>query len=140
MPDLEYNDDQEQSEVFDEDNQNLDGEGQISPMDMRTLEELPDVLDVTAVESDDDDEVMTAGEDEEDYAELPVFDRALADEGPIEAAADDEVELIDGGDLNEVPFEVRGEMASFEADTLDDDDLEDLDYAERGPDGEARAR
>ena len=75
-------DGQDGAEVFDEDNQNLDGGG-----DMRTLEELPDVLDVTHAAGDDDDDEALIGEEldddqiiqlETDAAESDVEDDSLA--------------------------------------------------------------
>lgn len=53
-------DEQDQSEVFDEDNQ-VDGGGE-----MRTFEELPDVLDVTHAVGDDDDEAALIAEELDD--------------------------------------------------------------------------
>jgi len=54
-------DGQDGAEVFDEDNQNLENGG-----DMRTLEELPDVLDVTRAAGDDDDDEALIGEELDD--------------------------------------------------------------------------
>ena len=55
-------DGQDQSEVFDEDNQNLD-DGGAPENEMRTFEELPEVIDVTSAEGDaDDDEALIAEE------------------------------------------------------------------------------
>jgi hypothetical protein len=54
-------DGQDGAEVFDEDNQNLENGG-----DMRTLEELPDVLDVTHAAGDDDDDEALIGEELDD--------------------------------------------------------------------------
>ena len=59
-------DDQDQSEVFDEDNQNLDGDGRVRTGEMRTFEELPNVIDLTTAEGDDDDDDALIGEDLDD--------------------------------------------------------------------------
>lgn len=59
-------DDQDQSEVFDEDNQNLDGDGRVSTGEMRTFEELPNVIDLTSAEGDSDDDDALIGEELED--------------------------------------------------------------------------
>lgn len=56
-------DDQDQSEVFDEDNQNLDGDGRVRTGEMRTFEELPNVIDLTTAEGDNDDDDALIGED-----------------------------------------------------------------------------
>src|SRR4051812_38136095 len=94
-------DDQDQSEVFDEGNQSLDGAGDIGA-DMMTLEELPDVLDVTSAVGDADDEAGLIGEDldddeiidlETDAAEADTEDDELASRMP--EALDGEAE---GGD------------------------------------------
>ena len=59
-------DEQDQSEVFDEDNQNLDGDGRVRTGEMRTFEELPQVIDLTSAEGDDDDDDALIGEDLDD--------------------------------------------------------------------------
>jgi hypothetical protein len=59
-------DDQDQSEVFDEDNQNLDGDGRVRTGEMRTFEELPNVIDLTTAEGDSDDDDALIGEDLDD--------------------------------------------------------------------------
>ena len=110
-------DEQDGAEVFDEDNQNLDNGG-----DMRTLEELPDVLDVTHAAGDDDDDEALIGEEldddeiielEADAAEADFEDDDLAGRMP-EALDDDEVEE---GAIEEVRF---AEEARF--DVRDDDE------------------
>ena len=66
---------QDQSEVFDEDNQNLaDAGGRTS--EMRTFEELPDVFDVTSAVGDSDDDAGLIGEELEDdeIIELKAWD------------------------------------------------------------------
>jgi hypothetical protein len=73
-------DGQDGAEAFDEDNQGLDGAGENDRGEMRTFEEMPDVLDVTQVAGDaDDDDVLIAEElDDEDVIELET-DRDDAD-------------------------------------------------------------
>ena len=97
-------DDQDGAEVFDEDNQNLDNGG-----DMRTLEELPDVLDVTRASGDDDDDEAKIGEEldddeiiqlETDAAEADLEDDDLAGRMP-EGLDDDDTEE---GAVEEVRF------------------------------------
>ena len=139
-------DDQDQSEVFDEDNQNLDGAGS-GENDMRTLEELPDVLDVTSAVGDDDDddaliaeeldddEIIALGEDEDlaDFEDDDLADRmpeALLEDADSDLSPgdSDEVELVYGGDLDEASVREGRRTAAMEARTLSDDDLEDLGY------------
>lgn len=146
MPtDLE-GDDQDQSEVFDEDNQNLDGEGR-NENDMRTLEELPGVIDVTSAVGDDDDDdaliaeelddeeiiALEADEDMADFEDDDLADRmpeSLLEEAEFGASRgdSDEVELVYGGDLDEASVREGKRTAAMEARNLDDDDLEDLGY------------
>lgn len=58
-------DGQDQAEVFDEDNQSLDGAGDMSA-EMRTFEEMPDVYDVTRAVGDEDDDAAAFAEDLDD--------------------------------------------------------------------------
>lgn len=62
------------AEAFDEDNQNLDGEGE-----MKTFEELPEVIDVTTAEGDADDDDALIGEDLDDD-EIIALERESLDE------------------------------------------------------------
>src|SRR3954470_8690522 len=113
---------QDQAEVFDEDNNStLDGAGD-SSADMMTLEELPDVLDVTHAAGDDDDDEAKIGEEldddeiiqlETDAAEADFEDDDLAGRMP-EPLDDDEVEE---GAIEEVRF---AEERTF--DVRDDDE------------------
>jgi len=139
-------DDQDQSEIFDEDNQNLDGGGE-QENEMRTFEELPDVFDVTSAvgDSDDDDALIAEELDDDEIIELEA-DEGLADfedddlEGRMpEALVDqgesdrsrgdsDEVELVYGGDLDNVSVRDGKHAAAMESRNLGDDDLEDLGY------------
>lgn len=139
-------DDQDQSETFDEDNQNLDTPGGRGN-DMRTFEEMPDVFDVTSAvgDSDDDDALIAEELDDDEIIELEA-DEGLADfedddlEGRMpEALVDqgesgfprgdsDEVELVYGGDLDNVSVRDGKHTAAMESRTLADDDLEELGY------------
>ncbi|MGE5565673.1 MAG: hypothetical protein ACM3YN_05900 [Parcubacteria group bacterium] len=139
-------DDQDQSEVFDEDNQNLDSPGG-RRNDMRTLEEMPDVLDVTSAVGDaDDDEALIAEELDDDEiieleadAELADFeDDDLAGRLPeelfeedvpgVSRADSDEVELVYRGDLDDRSVRDGKRTAAMESRSLTDEDLEDLGY------------
>ncbi len=62
------------AETFDEDNQNVAGEG-----DMKTFEQLPRVLDVTTAEGDADDDDALIGEDLDDD-EIIALERESLDE------------------------------------------------------------
>ncbi len=138
-----------------------------SPLDvgseMRTFEELPDVEDLTQAAGDrDDDEALALDADEfdpdavqdSDFEEDNEVDYHASDEeheddldglGPesgFDAAAPDASE-VDG--LTEVRDgdETEGgedDFTDFQAKGLDDDDLEELGYSERGEGGEARAK
>ena len=153
MPDIDDNgpDDQDFSEVFDEDNFD-EADAGAPTNEFRTFEELPEVLDVTRVVDDSDDE---DADEESDVAEAnPDIDAELSASG-VEPEADplygaesprlteidagggelrthDEVELVYTGLMREV----RGAQASaahWEAKRLSDDDIADLGY---GPDGD----
>ena len=66
------------AEAFDEDNQNLAGEGE-----MKTFEELPQVLDVTSAEGDADNDDALIGEDLDDD-EIIALEREALDEAEEE--------------------------------------------------------
>lgn len=143
-------DDQDQSEIFDEDNTNLD-ERRFGGPDREAFEDLPDVYDATsAVGDDDDDEAVIAEEmdDSEIVAaeaeydiEDPEDDDLLRRDGEgfntaavdgltgVGASASDEVELIYAGDLNNMAG-AGSSARDLESDELSDEDLEDLDYKE----------
>ena len=147
MPsDIEGRDDQDQSEVFDEDNQNLDTPGGVGN-DMRTFEEMPDVLDVTSAVGDadddaaliaeelDDDEIIALEADaeladfEDDDLEGRMPEELLDEEVPGVSRADsDEVELVYEGDLDEHSVREGKRAVAMESRNLGDDDLEDLGY------------
>lgn len=142
MPELDnYQDDQEQSEVFDETHLDDEGDGDF------LLDEADPVLDVTQADGDADDEDF----DEDD---LDGVEDSLGASG-IEAEADallgvdgerlteidaesggqrgsDEVELVYAG-LMENERGAQASAAHWEAKRLSDDDIADLGY---GPDGD----
>ncbi|RZJ45075.1 MAG: hypothetical protein EON87_08395 [Brevundimonas sp.] len=142
MPELDdYQDDQEQSEVFDETHLDDEGDGDF------LLDEADPVLDVTQADGDSDAEDF----DEDD---LDTVEESLGSSG-IEAEAD-ALLGVDGERLNEIDAEsggqrgtdevelvysglmenARGAQASaahWEAKNLSDDDIADLGY---GPDGD----
>lgn len=142
MPEIDnYGDDQEQSETFDETHIDDEGEGDI------LLDEADQVLDVTQVDGDADEEEF----DEDDLEDL---DEELGASG-VEREADallgvdgerineidgessgqrgaDEVELVYSG-LMENSRGAQASAAHWEAKTLSDDDIADLGY---GPDGD----
>jgi len=136
MPDNDYQDDQEQSEVFDETHVDDEGEGDI------LLDEAEQVLDVTQADGD-------ADEDEFDEDELDIDDQLALDGIAREAdallgvdgetlsqsdadsnnlRADDEVELVYSG-LMENERGAQASAAHWESKRLDDDDIEQLGYA-----------
>ena len=142
MPQLDdYSDDQEQSETFDETHIDDEGDGDI------LLDEADDVLDVTQLDGDADEEDT----DDETVEDL---DEELGASG-IEAEADallgvdgerlteidgesaglqgrDEVELVYSG-LMRNSKGAQASAAHWEAKRLSDDDISDLGY---GPDGD----
>jgi hypothetical protein len=136
MADIDFDDDQEQSEVFDETHLDDEGDGEF------LLDEADPVLDVTQADGDADEEEFdeddidldqnlgAAGIEREADALLGVDGERLnqsdADSDGLEA--DDEVELVYAGLLDNE----RGAQASaahWESRRLSDDDIEDLGYA-----------
>ena len=153
-------DGQDQSEIFDEDNQNLDGAGEAGN-EMRNFEELPDVLDVTHSVCDDDDEDALIAEELydddiirlESDAELADFeDDELAARMPEELDAD-RIDGLDAADAylsEEAGLDIRDEVDEVEADEAselsmsrgEDDEVEleftgDLDSLPAGQDDSA---
>jgi len=163
-------DDQDQSEALDESN-TVGGEGDValggeSPLsvgeDMRTFEELPDVLDVTQVAGDrDDDEALALDADEFDEDAVDDGDFEDDDELNYAAATEEREDDIDGqgpedgfnedglsardiDGLDEVrdADEAEGgedDVTDFQATDVSDDDLRTMGYSESGPGG-ARAK
>lgn len=138
----DYQDDQEQSEVFDETHIDDEGDGDV------LLDEADPVLDVTQLDGDADEEEFDEDEDLED------LDEALGASG-VEAEADallgvdgrrlteidgessgvtgaDEVELVYSG-LMRNSKGAQASAAHWEAKRLSDDDIADLGY---GPDAD----
>jgi len=143
-------DEQDQSEVFDEENFEAADPG-FDFGDMKTFEENPEVLDLTARLGDaDDDEALIAEElDDDDIIELEleaeeVDDAALEGQADIEDSdqgvldLEGEVEFLDAGGLNEVSVRALKENRYFESNRLDDDDIEDLGYGPTDGGGKAR--
>src|SRR4051794_4282671 len=163
-------DPQDNAEAFDESN-TVGGEGSVSlgfdsPLDvgaeMRTFEELPDVLDVTQADGDrDDDEALALDADEfdedaigdDDLEEDDELDyRAATEEreddidglGPEDGFAEDRLSAnsIEGLDQVADADTVEGgedDVTDFQASDVSDDDLQRMGYSEnRG--GETRAK
>ena len=141
MAEIEFNDDQEQSETFDETHLDDEGDGEF------LLDEADPVLDVTQADGDADEEAFD--EDDLDIDDQLALDgvereadallgvdgekRNQSDADSNGAQADDEVELVYSGLMRNQ----RGAQASaahWEAKRLSDDDIEDLGY---GPDSDA---
>jgi hypothetical protein len=156
-PDLPDFDGQDGAEVLDETNYNEDDVGE-----MRTFEELPDVLDVTEADGDrDDDEALALDSDEFDEDAIddddPEDDRELSYRAATEEREDD----LDGqgpeDNFNEDRLARRGvdgldevgdaesvlggedDVTDYQAREVSDADLKRMGYAEtRG--GETRAK
>ena len=143
-------DDQDQSEVFDEVNLNDEAE-------FVTLEELPDVYDSTSAlgdsrdiraldadeldpedlddeDLDDDedlnDELLDDLEDEEEDDDIDEDDPD--DQDGVDQLEPDEVELTNVADVDAETDIDEDDEAVYESETLSDDDLEDLGYADDG--------
>jgi hypothetical protein len=148
-PDLSDFDSQDGAEALDETNYNEDDVGE-----MRTFEELPDVLDVTQAEGDrDDDEALALGADEFDEDAVDDNDtkedheldyRAATDEreddldgqGPEDGFNEDAVSArsIDGLDEVGDADSVEGgedDVTDFQARDVGDADLRRMGYSER---------
>ncbi|WP_426025264.1 hypothetical protein [Brevundimonas sp. TSRC1-1] len=136
MPDNDYQDDQEQSEVFDETHVDDEGEGDI------LLDEAEQVLDVTQADGDaDEDEFDEDDLDIDDQLALDGIEReadallgvdgetlSQSDADSNNLRADDEVELVYSG-LMENERGAQASAAHWESKRLDDDDIEQLGYA-----------
>ena len=141
MPDIDYDDDQEQSEVFDETHLDDEGDGEF------LLDEADPVLDVTQADGDADeeefdeddisidDQLALDGIEREADALLGVdgerINQSDADSNGLESP--DEVELVYSG-LMENERGAQASAAHWEAKNLSDDDIADLGY---GPEGDA---
>lgn len=138
-------DDQDGAEAFDE--ANLDDHEELN--EMRTFEELPDLLDVTRADGDrDEDEALALDSDEFDEDAFDDADLEEDDELDYRAAADDRDEdefdedrvdpdSIDGLDEVADADQVSGgedDFTNFQAKGLSDEDLLRMGYASRaGP-------
>lgn len=136
MPDNDFQDGQDQAEVYDETHLDDEGDGEY------LLDEADQVLDVTqadgdadedAFDEDDldiDDQLALDGVEREADALLGVDgetrDQSDADSNGLHA--DDEVELVYSG-LMENERGAQSSAAHWEAKRLDDDDIEGLGYA-----------
>ncbi len=142
-------DGQDQAEVLDEDN--VIGAGDdIPPAEMRTFENNPNVRAETAAEGDADDEAGLIAEQLDDD-EIVALERdgldgfsVTGDDDPMVRASErgapapqdeDEVSLIDAGDMDEAPGTDRADIARYESSRVSDQDLDDLGYG----DGEEQA-
>ena len=143
MPEIEFNDDQEQSEVFDETHLDDEGDGEF------LLDEADPVLDVTQADGDADEEKFDEDDiDLDDQLALDGIEREAdallgmdgerinqsdADSNGLEGP--DEIELVYSG-LMENERGAQASAAHWEARRLSDDDIEDLGY---GPDEDTPA-
>ena len=143
MPEIEFNDDQEQSEVFDETHLDDEGDGEF------LLDEADPVLDVTQADGDADEEKFDEDDiDLDDQLALDGIEREAdallgvdgerinqsdADSNGLESP--DEIELVYSG-LMENERGAQASAAHWEARRLSDDGIEDLGY---GPDEDTPA-
>ena len=149
---------QDNAETFDE--TTLDGQSQRG--EMRTFEELPDLLDLTQAEGDrDDDEALALDADE--FDEDAIVDNDTEEDHELSyraATAEREDDLdgqgpedrfnedrhsrddVEGLGLARDADSVEGgedDFTNFEAKKVSDEDLDELGYSDNGPAG-ARAR
>lgn len=124
MPDTDQDfaiDSQAGAEALDEDMLNDD---LLAPAgaDMRTFEELPDLLDVTAAAGDVDDDSWDA--EEEDYAVPVVAADADEDDDEDEDEADDEDDIDDEVDVEDLEDDDLDDDAEDEDEDDEEDDLD----------------
>jgi len=136
MPDMDYQDDQGQAEVFDETHLDDEGEGDL------LLDEADQILDVTQADGDADEEPFDEDDlDIDDQLALDGIEREAdallgmdgekinqSDADSNDLAAQDEIELVYSG-LMENDRGAQASAAHWESRRLDDDDLEQLGYA-----------
>jgi len=136
MPDMDYQDDQGQAEVFDETHLDDEGEGDL------LLDEAEQILDVTQADGDADEEPFDEDDlDIDDQLALEGMEREAdallgmdgekinqSDADSNDLAAEDEIELVYSG-LMENDRGAQASAAHWESRRLDDDDLEQLGYA-----------
>ena len=140
MPDMDYQDDQGQAEVFDETHLDDEGEGDL------LLDEAEQILDVTQADGDADEEPFDEDDlDIDDQLALDGIEREAdallgmdgekinqSDADSNDLAAQDEIELVYSG-LMENDRGAQASAAHWESRRLDDDDLEQLGYAPDEP-------
>ena len=133
MPDMDYQDDQGQAEVFDETHLDDEGEGDL------LLDEAEQILDVTQADGDADEEPFDEDDlDIDDQLALDGIEREAdallgmdgekinqSDADSNDLAAEDEIELVYSG-LMENDRGAQASAAHWESRRLDDDDLERL--------------
>ena len=127
MPDMDYQDDQGQAEVFDETHLDDEGEGDL------LLDEAEQILDVTQADGDADEEPFD--EDDLDIDDQLALDGEKINQSDADSndlAAEDEIELVYSG-LMENDRGAQASAAHWESRRLDDDDLEQLGYAPDEP-------
>lgn len=136
-------DGQDQAEILDEDN--VIGAGDdLPPAEMRTFENIPDVRDETSAVGDadedagliaeqlDDDEIVALERDEIDGFSVVNDNPAVrpSERGAPVEEDEDEVSLIDAGDMDQAPGTDRADIARYESSRVSDEDLDDLGYGE----------
>lgn len=135
MPDMDYQDDQGQAEVFDETHLDDEGEGDL------LLDEVDQILDVTQADGDADEDAFDEDDlDIDDQLALDGIEREAdallgmdgekvnqSDADSNDLAAEGEVELVYSG-LMENERGAQASAAHWEARRLDDDDIEQLGY------------
>lgn len=135
MPDMDYQDDQGQAEVFDETHLDDEGEGDL------VLDEADQILDVTQADGDADEDAFDEDDlDIDDQLALDGIEREAdallgmdgekvnqSDADSNDLAAEGEVELVYSG-LMENERGAQASAAHWEARRLDDDDIEQLGY------------
>ena len=135
MPDMDYQDDQGQAEVFDETHLDDEGEGDL------LLDEADQILDVTQADGDADEDAFDEDDlDIDDQLALDGIEREAdallgmdgekvnqSDADSNDLASEGEVELVYSG-LMENERGAQASAAHWEARRLDDDDIEQLGY------------
>jgi hypothetical protein len=148
--DIDGYDDQDGAEAFDE--TNLDDAEEMN--EMRTFEEMPEVLDMTTAVGDrDDDEALALDADEFDEDAIDDADFEEDDELDYRAATEDREDDLDGlgpedgydedvladGQIEGLEEEVRDagavsggedDFTNFQSKGLSDEDLQKMGYAE----------
>jgi hypothetical protein len=119
--DFDAPDEQDQSEVFDEDNNELEAQAYGGRDNEQTFEDLPDVLDVTQATGDADEDESEIGEDLDDE-EIVALARDNDDD-------DDDLEDDDLVRGEEVEFDAEEDLTDA-ADGEDPDDRDGIDVAD----------